>query len=253
MSETRAVGRFLPEMTWIEARDTFARGAVGLLPIGAVEAHGPHLPLGTDVMLSFELVNRVAVALAADVETVALPPIIFSVAECAASFPGSISVPPGAFREILRSVLESLGRGGLRFVALLNNHLEPEHVAALADAARGIASPRVLFADHTRKPWALLLDDEFKSGDCHAGGYETSLLLASSGHARHVREDVARSLPAVTIDLVRKLRAGERSFPAMGATEAYCGEPATATAEHGEALWAALVRMWTETIREALR
>lgn len=247
---------FLPEMTWIEARDAFARGAVGLLPVGAVEAHGPHLPLGTDVFLSIELSRRVARALKPGVESILLPPITFSIAECAAEFPGTISIGATAFREGLRGVLASLFRHGLRTVALVNSHLEPEHLAALAEVAgsfetAGAPRPRVLLADHTKKPWALLLDEEFRSGDCHAGGYETSLLLAS-GDSRLVRRDVAAGLPPVEIGLVKKLRAGERSFPAMGAPDAYCGKPALGTAERGEALYAILVRMWTETIRGEL-
>lgn len=248
---------YLPEMTWTEARDAFARGAIGLLPVGAVEAHGPHLPLGTDVYLSLELSRRVSRAMAPGVESIVLPPITFSIAECAAEFPGTISIGANAFREGLRGVLASFFRHGLPAVALVNSHLEPEHLAALAEVAgsfetAGAPRPRVLLADHTKKPWALLLDEEFRSGECHAGGYETSLLLAirTCGLVRH---DVAKALPPLEIGLVKKLRAGERSFRTMGAADAYCGQPALGTAERGEALYAILVRMWTETIREALR
>ena len=42
----------LSDMTWEEVRDTDRRNAVAILPVGAVEAHGPHLPLGTDVIIA---------------------------------------------------------------------------------------------------------------------------------------------------------------------------------------------------------
>ncbi len=244
--------RFLPEMTWTEARDALSREPVGLLPVGATEAHGPHLPLHTDVYLSLELSFRVAEALRGAPEALVLPPVAFSVAECAASFPGSVTIAPEASRALLEDVVRSLGRNGPRTIALVNSHLEPEHVRVLEDVASafGAGSPRVLFVDHRKKPWALELGDEFRGGDCHAGAYETSLLLASR-YAALVRRETAFSAPPVRAGLVRHLKAGLRSFREMGIADAYCGDPAIASAETGEKHFAVLVRMWTETIRAA--
>ena len=54
----------LAEMTWEEVRDLPAEGAAALLPVGALEAHGPHLPLCTDTLISVEVARRAAAGLA---------------------------------------------------------------------------------------------------------------------------------------------------------------------------------------------
>ncbi len=229
-----------------------APGCVGCLPIGATEAHGPHLPLGTDVFLSVELAERVVTALEGQRPALVLPPISYSVTRYAAGFAGTIGVSPESARGLIVDILAAVHRHGLATVALINSHLEPDHVALLdsvADECRPPDWPRVVFVNHCRKPWALELGDEFKSGDCHAGAYETSLLLASR-YAEHVRTDAAARLEPRYVGLVRQMKSGVRSFEAMGAADAYFGDPARATAEEGERLWGVQVRMWVEAIAE---
>src|SRR5262249_41768279 len=147
----------LAGMTWPEAAESIDERSVALLPIGAIEAHGPHLPLDTDVLLSLELCERISSALRPGVAAVVLPPIPFTVARCAEGFAGTISIEPDTVRRLLGDVLRSLARSGLRFAALVNSHLEPEHVRLLEALAAETATGsrlRVLFADHCKKPWA---------------------------------------------------------------------------------------------------
>lgn len=235
---------FLPDLPWPEARRQIEAGAVGLLPIGATEAHGPHLPLWTDVYLSLELAFRVRAAL--PTPALVLPPLTLTVTTYAAGFAGSISLTPEAARPWLHGLLDELARHGMQRVALLNSHLEPGHVALLKEAAQR-ETPEVLFVDHCRKPWALELGDEFKSGDCHAGAYETSLMLASR-YADKVDMEAASGLEPRFVGLVSHMRQGTKSFEAMGAGEAYFGDPKAATQAQGEAIWEPFVRMWTEAI-----
>ncbi|MEZ5974978.1 MAG: creatininase family protein [Planctomycetota bacterium] len=105
-----------------------------------------------------------------------------------------------------------------------------------------------MFPDNTRRRWAQTLGDEFKSGDCHAGQYETSIVLEADGAA--VRADKARALPAVQIDLVSKIQGGARNFLQCGAVDAYCGNPAAATAEEGGELIQRLGEMLATSVFE---
>ncbi|HEY3246500.1 MAG TPA: creatininase family protein [Phycisphaerae bacterium] len=238
----------LSELSWPAAKALLEnRLTVGLLPIGAIEAHGPHLPLGTDVFLSLELCRRIAQRLDTKRPCLVLPPITMSVTRFAASFAGTINIRPDIAEALLTDVIAALQRHGLHTLALVNSHLELEHVELLAGIARKITAPRVVFVNHCRRPWALELGEEFKSGDCHAGAYETSLLLASQ-YAEFVDAEAARRLPAVNVGLVSKMKAGVGSFEAMGAEQAYFGDPAKASVEEGERLWEVLVRMWVEAI-----
>jgi creatinine amidohydrolase len=243
---------YLADLTYEEAAAVLRGGAVALLPLGATEAHGPHLPLHTDVYIAVELAFRVRAALAGAPPALVLPPVTFAVTEFARGFAGTVSIGADVARGLISQVVSGIGRQGARKVALVNAHLEPAHRALLDEIAAGAPDdgPKVLHADCCRKPWALRLSAEFKKGDCHAGAYETSLLLASRYSAR-VRAERARALPPRWLGLVEKMRSGAASFEAMGATEAYFGDPAAASADEGERLYAALVEMWVQTIRGA--
>ncbi len=241
---------YLPDLTWEQARDAFAAGAVGLLPIGATEAHGPHLPLQTDVYLSLELCFRLQVALGDSPPAVVLAPLSFAVTEYARGFPGTLSISPQTAGQLLRELLLGLARHGAKRVALINSHLEPAHLAVIQQAGSALeGGPELLFVDHCRKPWALELSEEFKTGDCHAGSYETSLMLASR-FADRVRADRLRELAPQWLGLVKKMRAGVPTFEEMGAAGAYFGDPAASSAEEGERMWGVLLRMWIEQIAE---
>src|SRR5262249_31294755 len=157
----------------------------------------------------------------------------------AAGFAGTISVSPETAAGLLDGIAESLGRHGLPRLALVNSHLEPQHIQVLEKvAAAPRERPRVLFVNHCRKPWALELSDEFKSGDCHAGSYETSLLLATP--QRDLIDPKFRQLPAAPHGLVGKMKSGAKTFEGMGAALAYFGQPAGASPEEGEKLWEVL-------------
>ena len=83
----------LAELTWPEARDAFAAGAVAILPVGATEAHGPHLPLDTDVRIAVGAADRTAARLAAEgTPALVLPPLAYGVSFVGTSFAGTLPV-----------------------------------------------------------------------------------------------------------------------------------------------------------------
>lgn len=106
-------------------------------------------------------------------------------------------------------------------------------------------SAGVGFVDLVRRRYAERLTDEFRSGECHAGQYETSLVLADRPDL--VDAAVQRDLPPVHVDLARTTIT---DFGSAGMTEAYCGSPARATAEEGEKTFSVLTDILVEAIRE---
>ena len=85
----------LAAMTWEEARDAAGPGSVAILPVGAVEAHGPHLPLETDVIIAQAMARSGAARLAArGPRAVVLPPLTYTAAAFAQGFAGTISLRP---------------------------------------------------------------------------------------------------------------------------------------------------------------
>jgi creatinine amidohydrolase len=242
----------LAALTWREAEAERAAGAMVLLPVGATEAHGPHLPLGTDTLLSLELARRVGRALLGGGRRVVVaPPVTYSVAEYGGGFAGTISIQRSTAIALLSDVCVSLVEQGFRRVCLLNNHLEPAHVQSLGEACVEVerrTGVRIIFPDQTERRFARTLTDEYKRGACHAGSYETSLLLA---HRDHSVRSLHRELPPRQIDLVQKMRSGIRTFVEAGAPDAYFGDPAGATVEEGEWSYQRLVEMALSVIEVA--
>ncbi len=229
-----------------------ARGAVALLPIGATEAHGPHLPLDTDVRIARATCER-AVPIIAErfgLDALLLPSIAYSVTDYASGFAGTIGVSAEAATAYLRDVFGSAAAQGFAAVVGVNAHLEPAHRRVLREAAagaRGGAPCPVVLADPCDRRWVPRLTEEFRSGKCHAGRYETSLILADDGPV-HPFE----ALSPVDIDLVGQMQAGKERFLDMGANEAYFGAPAEATAAEGHATYAVLAEIVVLVLAEAL-
>ncbi len=242
--------RKLANMTWTEVRDLDLRTAVAILPTGAVEAHGPHLPLSTDGIISAGMAEEGARRLAAKgLSPVLLPPVDYTVAEFGASFPGTVTLRPATATALLVDIAVSLYGQGWRYFAIANSHFDPGHLASLYAACkeiRGSTELQVIFPDVTRKPWALRLTDELKSGACHAGQYEGSIVLARRGDL--VKDRVRRELEANPRSLSTAIRDGLKSFEEAGGAMAYFGDPAAATVQEGEETLAILGDILAEAV-----
>ena len=106
--------RPLAEMTWEEARDAQRKAWIALLPIGAVEAHGPHLPIRTDGIIAEAWAREAAARLqACGMRPVVLPTVDYTSASFAESFPGTLSV---GYETVTRLVVEVAGHPVLRRV-----------------------------------------------------------------------------------------------------------------------------------------
>lgn len=244
----------LADLTTDELRALFDRGApcAALLPVGSVEPHGPHLPLSTDTLISVAAAERAAGTLREKhITALVAPPVSYGVTRFAEGFAGAISIPPSALSAYLRAIAESLLSAGFSHVSLVNSHLEPDHDAAVRSAVDGIPPGRASVASPLTRRWAKTLSPEFKSGACHAGRYETSIVLFASPAS--VDMDVARSLPDVSISLSDGIRAGQASFRAMGIERAYTGSPREASAEEGSELLDRLAAMIAAEVEEGLQ
>ncbi|MBI4245459.1 MAG: creatininase family protein [Planctomycetes bacterium] len=222
----------LEEMTWTEVRSIDRKKLVAILPIGALEAHGPHLPIATDIIISNHLACLTAIKLSAlDYDVMLLPSISYTIAEFAKSFTGTVSILDSAFRNMLGSICNNLRLMKLRYLLVANSHLDPVHLKALHAVFDICTDPVVIFPDKTDRRWAKMLTDEFRSGSCHAGQYETSLVLASRPE---LVKSLYKSTKAKFVNLAEKIKSGAKSFNEIDMLEAYCGDPAKATVEEGK-------------------
>jgi creatinine amidohydrolase len=225
----------LSHLTWEQVRDLDKARALAVLPAGAVEAHGPHLPLGTDIVISEAMARSGGERLAArGYDVLILPAVSYTPAGFAAGFPGTISVAPATVTTLILEIAGSLSRHGIRLLAVANAHLDPAHRSSIQAAMeesrhRGVA--RIVFPDVAAKRWAPRLTEEFRSGACHAGRYESSVVLAVRPEL--VREEIRRTLAANSSSLSTAIRQGKTTFEAADGPRAYFGDPAAASSEEG--------------------
>ncbi|MBI3651639.1 MAG: creatininase family protein [Acidobacteria bacterium] len=241
-------------LTWKEAEARIKGGLVVILPVGSTEAHGLHLPLATDVMISEEMAWRAAVKLQArQIDALVLPPIAYSVTDFSKAFSGTISIKQETATAMIRDICSSLYEQGVKLVVIANSHLEPLHIQSINAAIEQVKTAsghRVAFPDKRKRRWAEKLTEEFRRGDCHAGAYETSLVMVARPEL--VREAVRQQLEPVTISIAEKIREGARSFIEAGGKDAYFGNPREASCEEGESSYQALSDMLVEAVMEAL-
>ena len=241
----------LAQLTWEEVRDLERGQTIVVLPIGAIEAHGPHLPLDSDIVIATAMARAGAEKLATRGRPVLiLPALAYTAASFGAGFQGTLSISGITVTAVIVDLARSLTQQGFRLLALANAHLDPEHLTALAEAVKLARAERLLpisFPDLTRKPWGSRLGDEFRSGACHAGQFETSIVLKERPHG--VRETVRVALAPNPSSLSQAIKAGKRTFVDAGGPRAYFGDPAAATPAEGARLIEALGSILEEAVR----
>jgi creatinine amidohydrolase len=148
-----------------------------ILPVGALEAHGPHLPLGADQIQAEATADEVAER----THALVAPTVTYGSCAGARNFPGTVSLSIAELEPYVRGILSEYGRMGVRRILVLSGHAEPRHMAALREAADGASR------SHPELRTVVLSDYEFvyelrgteaPATDGHAGMLETSRLLA---------------------------------------------------------------------------
>jgi creatinine amidohydrolase/Fe(II)-dependent formamide hydrolase-like protein len=209
---TSNTGVWLEDLTWPEARDRFAAGALVVIPIGAAaKAHGPHLPLKTDALTARALAQRLIERL----PVVAAPVVGFGFYPAFTAFAGSQHLSPGTFKAVLSELLANLRSHGVRRLAILNTGVSTEKPV---DEVAAAASDLLVLHMRGLGAAAEGLLDVAEGG--HADERETSVMLALD--PRSVRMD--RLAP-------------EGPFERTAAT----GDASRATAFKGERILAARV------------
>lgn len=123
------------DLTWPEVAEAVADAPFALLPFGAVEEHGPHLPLGTDCVAADALADR----LADRASLLRLPTMPYGQVWSLEHFPGSLSVSDETLVAVVVDIARGLRRVGVRGLVLLTAHLG--NAAALKKATRLLEGP----------------------------------------------------------------------------------------------------------------
>ena len=240
------------------------RRTIVLLPLGAVEQHGPHLPLLVDWLGAEELARRIAPHLrGAGWQPVLAPSLPYGASPLAEDWSGTLSLSIATLRRVIVEVVQALARHGFRRVVLTNYQADPGHLRAMALARRDLARRRgltLLFAGFTPEGSAAMLTPRvtrlLRSAkpalEWHGGEMETSMMLDAAPHL--VRRAAARGLRPMWVDWRAALARGTTTFRTMAPRgRGYFGSPAKARASTGRRAMALRARLIAAELISALR
>lgn len=219
-------------MPTASSQDISGRTPLLLLPLGAWEQHGPHLPLDTDTVIVNRVVSDV---LAADslksIDVIVAPTIAISASDEHHGFPGTLSTGTQALKDSVVAICRSASWA--RAVCIVNGH------GGNADALAAITSA-LEYEQIPHSVWSL---PSYVGGDMHAGHTETSLML-------HIAPDTVRNIPLESgTPLTNGIVDAMREHGVQGiSTNGIIGDASTATASHGEAVLA----LYTRSLHEHL-
>ncbi|MFO1050571.1 MAG: creatininase family protein [Geminicoccaceae bacterium] len=244
-----------PEFRLLDGEST-----VAVLPVGAIEQHGPHLPVAVDTCLVDAVVGRAMELLPAGTPVLVLPTTAVGKSNEHVDFPGTLTLSAETLGRVWYEIGASVRRAGLRKLLLLNGHGGQPQVAQIV--ARELRVDHAMLAVAANwfswgLPEGLFEPAEIRHG-IHAGAVETSMMLA-------VRPDlVAMPLAA---DFTPVTAADDLDYPrlrALGAAglgwktqdlhgEGACGDAGGATAEAGRAVIEHAARHLVELLQELVR
>ncbi len=201
----------LAELTKDEFAVAMREGRWVLLPFGTMEAHGPHLPLATDLLQA----EHISAAVATRVNGLLAPPLPYGVCRTFRNFPGTISLTPATFQAVVRDVITEYVRHGGRKFALITGHAEPAQMEAMREAVLPLVNADPALTVVTIGPYDFLDTIRREAGlvgaDGHAGSIETSgMLVVAEGLVRMDR------IPKVTRPRLSRFRVmanPESEFP----------------------------------------
>ncbi|MBB1153082.1 creatininase family protein [Amycolatopsis dendrobii] len=184
-------------LRWAEADRAVVRGvlseALVLVPIGATEQHGPHLPTGTDAFLAAAVCERAAELAAPRAERALLlaPAIPYGASDHHLPFNGTLSLSAQTLLHVLDDLARSIAVQGGRRMVVVNGH---GGNVGICHAFAGAASTRHGLAVAHTDYWRVLGPEDIVPG--HAGEFETSMMLAVRGEL--VQEPAKREQPRQT-------------------------------------------------------
>ncbi len=182
--------RFLPFLSWTDvAALPDKSNTVIVLPTGAIEQHGPHLPCSVDSVISSGVAGHALARLPATIPAYAIPPIVYGKSEEHLHFPGTLTLSGDTLLHTLLEIAESLYRAGFRKLLMINGHGGQPQILQIACREMRlrhgdfIAIPTTCSMCQLRKQF---LSPHEQRMAMHAGHSETALMLALAPECVHM-------------------------------------------------------------------
>ncbi|KYC40903.1 creatinine amidohydrolase [Scytonema hofmannii PCC 7110] len=249
--------RFFSYLTWSDIQAMPDKdNVVIILPVGAIEQHGPHLPLIVDAAIGVAVLGKALSKLSDRIPAYALPPLYYGKSNEHWHFPGTITLSVQTLLATLTEVAESLYRAGFRKLVLMNSHGgQPQVMEIVARDLHVKYSDFLVFPIFT---WyapnitaELLTLKELQLGS-HAGDAETSLMLSIMPEQVRMEAAVAEYPSGLQED---NLLSTEGKLTFAWATRdlsqtGIVGDPTVATKEKGDRILESVSDGWVKVIKD---
>ncbi|HSV53306.1 MAG TPA: creatininase family protein [Burkholderiaceae bacterium] len=251
--------RFLPYLSWTEINALPDReNTVIVLPVGAIEQHGPHLPCSVDSVISSGVMGKALERLPADVRAFGMSPITYGKSDEHLHFPGTMTLTGPTLLATMIEIGESVYRSGFRKLLLANGHGGQPQVMEMA--AREL---RLRHGDYVIVPYHVsrvanssgkYISDRERKLAMHAGHSETALMMALAPDTVHMERAVANFPP----EFPSRVLSGDgrpacawtaRDFGPSGVI----GDPLQATRAQGEDILDTLAASWVQAITDLFK
>jgi creatinine amidohydrolase len=230
-------------------------GAVVIVPIGAIEQHGPHLPVSTDITCAFAVAQGAAMAID-EFPVVVAPPVSWGVSPHHMGFPGTITLSIEVFVGLLCDICRSIARHGFRRILLINGH--GGNAEAVGVAAQQLSIEGIFVAATTY--FGLIVDELRAIGESPLGGMshacemETSLLLKLCPELVHMELAAPDVRQGHTSFFTWDMRDPKPIYFAYDmkrdSNQGVIGDPTLATLEKGALIYAAAIEKTAAFLRE---
>lgn len=196
--------RYWEEMTTEEVAAWAGPESIAILPVGAIEQHGPHLPLAVDAAIARGVVDHAVALMPAELPAVVLPQIPLGYSREHGDFAGTLSLSAETLAALWREIGSAVARAGVRKLVLLNGHGgNPPVMDIVARDLRAAHDMVVVVASwfSLGLPEGLFSGDEISHG-IHGGAVETSAMLYL--HRDLVQMDKAENFASLTRDMAEE-------------------------------------------------
>jgi creatinine amidohydrolase len=249
--------RYFPYLTWTEIQSLPEQENVVIIqPVGAIEQHGPHLPVVVDAAIGMGVLGKALEKLEHSIPAYALPCLYYGKSNEHWHFPGTITISAQTLLSILMEVADSLYRSGFRKLILMNSHGGQPQVMEIA--ARDIHQKYGDFLVFPLFTWRvpniaheLLTEKELKYG-IHAGDAETSLMLSLLPEQVKMAKAIAEYPSGLPEDSLLDME-GDLPFAWLTnelTQSGVMGDATIATKEKGDRLLQSLAEGWVRVIKD---
>lgn len=252
--------RYFPYLSWQQIEQMRDKENVVIVqPVGAIEQHGPHLPVAVDSAISLGVLGKALEQLDADIPAYALPCLYYGKSNEHAGFPGTISLGANTLLSVITEMALSLYASGFRKLVLMNSHGGQPQIMEIA--ARDLHQQHQDFAVFPLFTWRVphnageLLTPKEREYGIHAGDAETSIMLSLLPQQVNMNKAVREYPQDLPVDSLLDM---EGNLPFAWLTKelsksGVIGDATAATKQKGDRILESVANGWVRVIKDVYK